>query len=72
MQKAYRGNTVPWNTRHRQKLANSLKIFSGDPLQDMEFWHRIYCNHNYNKILKSDWLSTAQISEVIGQYASCL
>ena len=24
-------------------------------------------NHNYNKILKSDWLSTAPISALIGQ-----
>ena len=24
-------------------------------------------NHNYNKILKSDWLSTALISSLIGQ-----
>ena len=29
-------------------------------------------NHNYNKILKSDWLSTALISAFIGQDASCL
>ena len=33
-------------------------------------------NHNYNKIVKSDWLSTALISaligQLIGQYASCL
>ena len=29
-------------------------------------------NHNYNKILKSDWFSTALISALIGQYASCL
>ena len=29
-------------------------------------------NHNYNKILKSDWLSTALIPALIGQYASCL
>ena len=28
-------------------------------------------NHNYNKILKSDWFSTALISALIGQYASC-
>ena len=49
--KAYWGNTIHWNACHRQKLANSLKIFNGDPLQDMEFWHRVYCNHNYNKIL---------------------
>ena len=29
-------------------------------------------NHNYNKILESDWLSTALISALIGQYASCI
>ena len=33
-------------------------------------------NHNYNKIVKSDWLSTVLISaligQLIGQYASCL
>ena len=29
-------------------------------------------NHNYDKILKSDWLSTALISTLIGQYTSCL
>ena len=29
-------------------------------------------NHNYNKILKSDWLSTVVISALIGKYASCL
>ena len=26
------------------------------------------CNHDYNKILKSDWLSTALISALIGQF----
>ena len=25
-------------------------------------------NHNYNKILKSDWFSTALISALIGQF----
>ena len=25
-------------------------------------------NHNYNRILKSDWLSTALISALIGQF----
>ena len=25
-------------------------------------------NHNYNKIFKSDWLSTALISALIGQF----
>ena len=29
-------------------------------------------NHNYNKIIKSDWLSTVLTSALIGQYASCL
>ena len=28
----------------------------------------IIINHNYNKILKSDWLSTALISALIGQF----
>ena len=36
----------------------------------------IRLNHNYNKIVKSDWLSTTLISaligQLIGQYASCL
>ena len=31
-------------------------------------YHQYYhCNHNYNKILKSDWLSTVLISALIGQ-----
>ena len=29
-------------------------------------------NHNYNKILKSDWRSTVLISARIGLYTSCL
>ena len=37
-------------------------------------WKKFYgfsiksLNHNYNKILKSDWLSTALISALIGQF----
>jgi len=27
-----------------------------------------FVNHNYNKILKSDWLSTALILALIGQF----
>ena len=27
-----------------------------------------YPNHNYNKIVKPDWLSTALISALIGQF----
>ena len=37
-------------------------------MQSIE-WH-YNNNHNYNKILKSDWLSTALISALIEQYAS--
>ena len=34
------------------------------------YWTFLYLilNHNYNKILKSDWLSTALISALIGQF----
>ena len=28
----------------------------------------LFYNHNYNKIVKSDWLSTALISALIGQF----
>ena len=32
-------------------------------------YHQYYhCNHNYNKILKSDWLVTVLISALIGQW----
>ena len=37
------------------------------------YYYYYYYYHNYNKILKPDWLSTALISDsLIGQYASCL
>ena len=32
------------------------------------YYYYHYYNHNYNKILKSDWLSTALISALIGQF----
>ena len=32
------------------------------------FYKYYYYNHNYNKIVKSDWLSTALISALIGQF----
>ena len=32
------------------------------------YYYYYYCNHNYSKILKSDWLSTALISALIGQF----
>ena len=31
------------------------------------YYYYYYYHHNYNKILKSDWLSTALISALIGQ-----
>ena len=36
------------------------------PLTLLDFYLTI--NHNYNKIVKSDWLSTALISALIGQF----
>ena len=43
-------------------------------LNDIPVFHENLFNHhhNYNKILKSDWLSTPLISALIGQYASYL
>ena len=32
------------------------------------YYYYYYYNHNYNRILKSDWLSTALISALIGQF----
>ena len=32
------------------------------------YYYYYYYYHNYNKILKSDWLSTALISALIGQF----
>ena len=32
------------------------------------YWRSFSLNHNYNKIVKSDWLSTALISALIGQF----
>ena len=32
------------------------------------YYYYYYYYHNYNKIFKSDWLSTALISALIGQF----
>ena len=37
-----------------------------DPTPHVSGYYSI--NHNYNKIVKSDWLSTALISALIGQF----
>ena len=34
----------------------------------LKYIYSIGHNHNYNKIVKSDWLSTAMISALIGQF----
>ena len=44
--------------RYSVIAALCVTLFQGDYL----------VNHNYNKILKSDWLSTALISALIGQF----
>ena len=51
------------------------RIFKGGPLEQgykiiLLFFESVFftVNHNYNKILKSDWLSTALISVLIGQF----
>ena len=41
----------------------------GKCLQSMQLQQGAYLsNHNYNKIVKSDWLSTALISALIRQF----
>ena len=32
------------------------------------YYYYYYCHHNYNKIVKADWVSTALISALIGQF----
>ena len=32
------------------------------------YYYYYYYYHNYNKIVKTDWLSTALISTLIGQF----
>ena len=48
------------------RLLKALK-FCYLPTEDhIEYYYNI--NHNYNRIVKSDWLSTALISALIGQF----
>ena len=40
------------------------------PVPAPDLWlSYLYLNHNYNKIVRSDWLSTALISALIGQFS---
>ena len=49
-----------------QLMARSINAFICYYDDDNNNRHHHH-NHNYNKILKSDWLSTALISALIGQ-----
>ena len=64
-------------TRSKARQGDSLRhqIVAPCPHSPPPPPHGIYIdrctNHNYTKILKSDWLSTALVSPLIAQYASC-
>ena len=47
--------------------ATKVKMNEQEHILLQHFLHKT-CNHNYNKIVKSDWLSTALISALIGQF----
>ena len=63
-QRISRHDTNLWNLI-KHILTSSLNCYWTDALQ-----HAIYLfsNHNYNKILKSNWFSNALISALIGQF----
>ena len=47
----------------------SQPLFPTLPFPPLAFFHAYFpANHNYNKIVKSDWFSTALISALIGQF----
>ena len=50
----------------KKKFKNGIRLeMTG--CQSLQLYADILFNHNYNKIVKSDWLSTALISALIGQ-----
>ena len=49
------------NAIQRPRLVTALQV-------GILYLFNFHFNHNYNKILKSDWLSTALISALIGQF----
>ena len=70
-------NNLSWNKCSCKHHCPNLELISTDQTENritrnnnQHFF--IHLNHNYNKILTSDWLSTALISALIGQYVSCL
>ena len=79
-------NNLPFQIRKSSSIQSftkeleSLVSFGFNIVKCHEFliwllykFHYYYYNHNYIKILESDWSSTALISAVIEQlYASCL
>ena len=52
-------------------VADDHSLLTNDNIINYHYHHYYhyyyYYNHNYNKIFKSDWLSTALISALIGQ-----
>ena len=55
-------------------LVEKALFIYNHPYFGRSYSHYYYCcyyyyyNHNYNKIVKFDWLSTALISALIGQF----
>ena len=51
-------------------LGKTLKDEADDDHHHLLLLESTYstCHHNYNKIIKSDWLSTVLISALIGQF----
>ena len=58
-----------FQSRHKQRVQHSVEkshlsmLFCSQATKGHS-----YFNHNYNKILKSDWLSSVLISALIGQF----
>ena len=50
------------------KIQENLKLIFLKVNQIFRKLKNYYSNHNFNKILKSDWFSTALISALIGQF----
>ena len=51
-----------------KKILRKIEDISDNHIKKSSKINYYLINHNYNKILKSDWLSTALISALIGQF----
>ena len=54
---------IPWIGVQDEKIEIPQRLSQQSPLETI-----LENNHNYNKIVKSDWLSAALISALIGQF----